>query len=278
MKLTLLTVPIGNLSDISSRGLKKLHEGKNFLCEDTRSFKNLLSHFEISLKDKNIESYHDQSSLEKLTHYLEQSRDSEVIYVSEAGSPIVSDPGHLVVKTAYELGYQVDTIPGATSLIAALELSGLPAEPFHFHGFLSRTKGKMEHYLKKCGAMGGTHIFFESPRRILETLELLSATLPDANVAVCRELTKMYQETYRFKSCYLGSIRENITEKGEFIVLFFTDDRDSGDITSSELKNLAQAVLDDNGKARTLSKLLAKMLGQNSKEVYSLLTNGPKKG
>ena len=140
--LTLITVPIGNLEDITFRAKQKLVECTTIVAEDTRVLKELLSRLEVDYSEKRIWAFHDHSEDTSLQGMLKAMQEGELAYVSDAGSPVISDPALPLVKIALENDLAVDALPGVNAPIAALELSGLPATPFHFHGFLGRDKGK----------------------------------------------------------------------------------------------------------------------------------------
>jgi 16S rRNA (cytidine1402-2'-O)-methyltransferase len=161
-KLVLLTLPIGNIDDITKRVLNSLLEAKTLIAEDTRTIKNQLNKLSIDSSNKKIISFHDQSGETKTKNLLEELEHSDLYLVSEAGSPYISDPAYPLVKMALELGYEVDSYSGISAVTQSLELSGLPPIPFHFHGFPPRDSGKRKAYFQKeVASVYGTHIFFE---------------------------------------------------------------------------------------------------------------------
>ena len=173
-ELVLCSTSIGNEKDLTVHVIEALKNGKFFMAEDTRTFKNLCRSNGVNLEGKKIYSFHDQSKesdLQKVIKLLQSGE--EVFYFSEAGSPVVSDPGFPLVKLLMTLNINVRTRPGASSVIAALELSRLPSIPFSFHGFLPREIAKIEKALERASMMSGTHVFFESPRRIGKLLEVI---------------------------------------------------------------------------------------------------------
>lgn len=193
-KLVLVTTPIGNLEDFSSRSIRYLREQNFFAVEDTRSFKSLLNKLDISLEGKEIHSFHDhtdEGKIEKILGVLESGRD--VIVISEAGSPLISDPAYPLITQALAAGYEIDSIGSTSAVVCALELSGLHPTPFHFHGFLPREQGKRISYLEAQLNCPGTHIFFEGPSRVNQTVEDLVLVDPKGQFAIARELTKVFQ-------------------------------------------------------------------------------------
>lgn len=267
-KIILLNTPIGNLGDLTPRVLEALKGGETFAVEDTRVFRELLNHLGISVSGKRIFSLHDQSEGSQIDKLLTHLSAGDLYVASEAGSPIVSDPAYPLVLAAYEKGIEVDSYSGVSSPIMALELSGLPPIPFQFHGFLPRETGKRAKIFNETGY--GTHIFFEAPTRIEETLDELSSLLPDISVALVRELSKKFQQVERFQAKDWSETKKTITFKGEFILLFHR-----GNVSASmggEIRELAQEILANQGGPKTLAKLIGAILDRPTKEIYSEMT------
>ena len=267
--LTLITVPIGNLEDITIRAKNKLMECSTIVAEDTRVLKELLSRLEIDYSEKRIWAFHDHSEETSLQGMLKAMKEGEVSYVSDAGSPVISDPALPLVKLAIENSVDVQTLPGVNAPMAALELSGLPATPFHFHGFIGRDKGKLDQFVSLMSSQYGTHIFFEGVSRIKKTMDHLSRELPEWDFAICRELTKTYQSVYRFKGSEWEKTKVDVVEKGEFVILAHNSQKKT--TATGEVSKLAQEILAKGAKPKLLSKLLAEITGENSKEIYSKL-------
>ena len=271
--LTLLTVPIGNLNDISSRGLEKIQKGKIFLAEDTRVFKSLLKLLGIEYGDKVIHAFHDHTGEKSSDFYLKYLEDDqEIILVSDAGSPVVSDPAYGLVKRVVEKGYKVHTIPGVSSPIVALELSGLPPDPFHFYGFPPREKEKQSKFFHKLGRIKGTHILFESPRRILGTIKNLAIALPDVEVCVARELTKTFETVHRFLAKDFNEENEGIITKGEFVLLFHVPKENEGlGGNTAKVQKMVYEYLEGKRTTKHLAKIFSEVLNEETKEVYNRL-------
>lgn len=272
-KIILLNTPIGNLGDITPRVLEALNKGEIFAVEDTRSFKDLLNHLGISLQGKRIYSMHDQSEDSQVKKLVELAQSSDLYVASEAGSPIVSDPGYPLILAAYEAGLKVESYSGVSSPIMALELSGLPPIPFQFHGFLPRESGKREKIFADVGY--GTHIFFEAPTRIEETLNELSKFQPDLPVCIVRELSKKFEQVVRFKSGDWFEVKKDVNFKGEFVLLFHKAQVVSGS-SNLELKNLAQEILANGGSPKNLAKIISLILDRPTKDIYSELNRQKK--
>lgn len=221
MKLSVVPTPIGNLEDITLRALRTLKEADFILCEDTRTTKNLLRHFEI---DKPCYAYHIHNEHQQLQNIIRQIQQTEqVSLTSDAGTPCISDPGYLLVRECIRVGIDVECLPGATALIPALVNSGLPADSFKFYGFIPHKKGK-ETCLKTMAAAQETSIFYESPYRLLKTLEMMQPIFGEnRRISIARELTKIHEENFR------GTITEAIAHfsskeiKGEIVVIVDAD-------------------------------------------------------
>lgn len=272
-QLILLSVPIGNHDDLSSRGRKILEEKELFFVEDTRVFFDLLRSLAISKVGKRIYSFHEhspQSRLEEAKRFLKQGED--IVLVSDAGSPVMSDPGYPLVKEVLEWGGNLETIPGVSSVLTALELSGLPPYPFQFHGFLPRDKQKKKNFFSSLKLLGQTHVFFEGPKRVESTLSLMAECLPEAQVCVARELTKKYQSVYRFSAKDYPLKKEEIVLKGEFVIVVFLKGAKDGLFKFEKSKDLALQYL-ESGNQKDLSKLLGSLLEKTPKEIYSTLIN-----
>lgn len=264
-KLTLVTTPIGNKSDITDRAKEKLQESRVILSEDTREIRKLLEILNIDASEKQIYSFndHDQENVSKI---LSKLNVDEVLFVSDAGSPIVSDPAFPLVKYFIDNNLELDTMPGVSAPIAALELSGLAPHPFTFHGFLGRKESEIAQKFNYCQSLGGTHLFFEAPTRIIESLSILAKCSPEASVSVCREITKLYQSVYRFKAQEYKS--QAITEKGEFVLVVNFGEKKL--VNDGQFEKLAQAYMDKK-TPKNLSKLLAQILNKSVDEIYQEL-------
>ncbi len=209
-KLSIVATPIGNLEDVTLRALRILKEADVVACEDTRVTKKLLSHFDIHTP---------VVTLPKIPALLEQGK--HVAVVSDAGTPGVSDPGQEIVSHARDAGAQVEAIPGASALAAALSVCGLRAATFVFYGFLPLKKGRQTLFAE-IAASERSCVFYESPHRIMKTLEALASRLPaDRRVGVYREITKLYEE-HRVGTAaeVLAYFEQNVgKQRGEFVVL-----------------------------------------------------------
>ena len=268
--LTLVGLPIGNYQDITLRALEVLKSAKYIYAEDTRVFKSLLEHFEINSADKFIDSFHDHSG-NKIEMIIEQiQKGIDVFLVSDAGSPIISDPAFPLVKRVREENLTIKTIPGITSVVTALELSGLPPHPFHFWGFIARTKGEKNNFFSEAGAIKGTHLCFESPHRIFETINIFFEVMPLGTLVLARELTKKFETIVSLKKEDLSRVKELVLDKGEFVILFHNDSA-LETISNIEVKELVNDFLNNGGGTKKLAKIFSKILGEDSKLIYNKL-------
>lgn len=212
--LYIVATPIGNLEDISRRALRILGEVKLIAAEDTRRTKQLLNHYDIKTA---LTSYHERNKFTKLEYILNCLEGGDVALVSNAGMPCISDPGYELVVAAIERGITVVPIPGPSVVITALAVSGLDSRRFIYLGFLPHKSSARRHLLKSVASESATIVLFETPHRIEAALEDILAVLGDRRVAVCRELTKVYEEVFRGR---LSEAIEHFTEpRGEFTLV-----------------------------------------------------------
>lgn len=216
-KLYLVPTPIGNLQDMTLRALETLRSVDMIASEDTRNTQKLLNQFDIKVPQ---ESFHEHNSFDKIPKLLEQLLSGKnIAQVSDAGMPSISDPGHDLVVEAIKLNIDVVALPGASAGITALIASGVVPQPHIFYGFLPRKKGEQKKFLEEKRTYPETQIFYESPYRVEETLENMAAVYGDRQVALVRELTKIYEEYRRGKiSEVLLSLKEQPI-KGECLII-----------------------------------------------------------
>jgi len=216
-KLFIVPTPIGNLGDITLRSIEVLKSANLILAEDTRTSSKLLKHYEI---DTPVESFHMHNEHKKLEYIINKlKRDFEIALISDAGTPGISDPGFLLVRECINNEVEVECLPGPTAFVPALVSSGLPCDRFSFEGFLPVKKGRTKR-LKELSAETKTMVFYESPHRILKTLNDLSNFFDvESQISVSRELTKLYEETFR--GTIKGSVEhfEKNKTKGEFVIV-----------------------------------------------------------
>ena len=191
MALAVVPTPIGNLEDITLRGLRYLREADLVACEDTRRTGRLLAHHGIK---KPLAAYHEHNEDRLAPELAERAREEKIALVSDAGTPLVSDPGYRLLRACIEADVPVEVLPGPSAAMTALVASGLPADGFVFLGFLPRKGRERKELLERVSRAASTFVVYESPHRLTKTLGELP---PGAPVAVCRELTKLHEEIFR---------------------------------------------------------------------------------
>lgn len=274
--LTLISLPIGNLKDITLRAIETLKAGEHFYAEDTRVFKKLLESLEIDYSAKFIDSFHEHTE-GKISNIAQKIKSGITVYlVSDAGSPLISDPAYPLLKNMRDEGIEIKTVPGVTSVVTALELSGLPPQPFHFWGFIGRSKNERKDFFQDLSIQPGTHIFFESPHRIYETIDSFFQVLPDGELIITRELTKLYESVYRITKNDLQKLEEIVMGKGEFVALFHVENSKNSPVNNGELVEMVQDYLDGKGGPKKLAKIFSKILGVETKKVYDQLSRSDK--
>lgn len=216
-KLYLVPTPVGNLKDITFRAVEVLENADLILAEDTRQSKKLLTHYNINTP---LQSHHMFNEHKTVVAICDRILSGSVIaLISDAGTPGISDPGFLLVRTAIEKGIIVETLPGPTAFVPALVNSGLPCERFCFEGFLPQKKGRQ----KKLSALkdeSRTMVFYESPYRLLKALTEMSAVFgADREAAVAREISKIYEENIRGSLSFLAEHYKNHPPKGEIVII-----------------------------------------------------------
>ncbi len=213
----IVSTPIGNLEDISLRALKVLKGVHLIAAEDTRRTKKLLSAYQIPTR---LTSLYEHNELKKSGALIaEILAGIDIAYVSDAGTPGISDPGYLLIREALAHNISVVPIPGACAAIAALSVSGLPTDSFVFHGFLPAKPGKRRHFITSLEKETKTMVFYESPHRLLATLQDMLAILGDRQAAVTRELTKIYEEAVRGKLTEIIGAWQGKDVKGEITIV-----------------------------------------------------------
>ena len=262
--LYLIATPIGNMEDITYRALETLKNVSVIFAEDTRITNQLLKHFNIKNKLISSHQYNEQENIEKLLKYLANNED--VGLVTDRGTPIISDPGFYLSKAAIENNYNVVSIPGATAFVSALITSNIEPLPFTFIGFLNSKSSKRKKELENLKQYTTTLIFYESPHRIIDTLNDILEVLGNRNCSISREITKKFEEIYR------GPVKEVIeqfcTTKGEFAIVL------EGNKNVNQFSNLSSMehvnlYIKEGLATKEAIKKVAKERQINKNEVYS---------
>lgn len=267
--LYLIATPIGTARDITLRALDILASADVLVAEDTRSLRKLMDIHGVHLRDRPVLSYHDHNGghmRPRLMALLNEGK--SVAYASEAGTPLVADPGFDLARAAREEGHTVVSAPGASAVITALTVGGLPTDRFFFNGFLPNASGQRKSALRELKDVPGTLVFYESPKRIASMLRDAAEVLgPNRDAAVCRELTKKFEEVLRAPLAELAVLCEERALKGEIVVLI--DRAGSPEINKDDLETLIQQAL-QNGSVRDAADMVAAQTGLPRRQVYQL--------
>jgi 16S rRNA (cytidine1402-2'-O)-methyltransferase len=262
--LTLIATPIGNLADISLRALSSLKNAAAILCEDTRRSSILLNHYEIQ---KPLYSYHKFNEKKNLEVILDRLRSGdEIALISDAGTPCLNDPGSILVAACIAEGLPFTSIPGACSPIMALLLSGFDATKFQFIGFLPK---KSNETIRSILGYPGSTIAFESPERLIDSLEAIAKIDPTRQVAVCREMTKTYEECKRGQAPDVLAHFKQKGVKGEIVLLIAGGKIPAETMALDELIELVQELYGVTLKEAI--KLAASLLKRPKSEIYQAI-------
>lgn len=267
MGLIVCPTPIGNLEDVTLRVLSALREADVVACEDTRRTRTLLDRYGVSAK---LVSYHEHNEEQRAAELVERMRSGETVaLVSDAGMPLVSDPGYVLVRACVAAGLPVEVLPGPSAAIAALVASALPADRWRFVGFLPRKAGELRAALSEPG---GTLVAFESPRRVPKTLATLAELAPEREVAVCRELTKAHEEVVRGTAAELAARYAEQPPRGEVVLVIGpATDAEAAEGPPAGLDELRRLV-DGGAKPRVAAQVVADLTGGSANRLYAALT------
>jgi 16S rRNA (cytidine1402-2'-O)-methyltransferase len=259
--LILAATPIGNLSDASARLIEHLETSKFIAAEDTRTLLKLARGLGVKL-DAKLFSLHEHNESERVEQLLEIAASEDVLVVSDAGMPTVSDPGFVLVRAAIEAGIEVTVIPGPSAVLAALAVSGLPTDRFSFEGFLPRKSGERKKLFQSLLQEARTMVFFESPHRIDEALkDALTVFGPDRQATVSRELTKKFEQTVRGTIPELLEWSANPT-KGELVLVIAGNT--SAHVSSASMEDLLEEVERGRAEGLSLKQSVAKVADKHS--------------
>lgn len=265
--LYLVSTPIGNLGDISLRALETLAGADILACEDTRVTRVLLARYGIS---RRMSAYHEHNATQAGPKLVEAVlAGKSVALVSDAGTPLVSDPGYRLVEEVVAAGGKVVPIPGPSALIAALTASALPSDTFLFAGFLPVKAGRRKARLAELATVPATLIFYESPRRVTETLAAMHEVLGNRPAAVCRELTKVFEEVRRGSLASLADAHaQEDTPKGEIVIC--VGPPDTTGLAEADIDTMLLSLAAEMGASRAAAEA-AKMTGSRKADLYRRL-------
>jgi 16S rRNA (cytidine1402-2'-O)-methyltransferase len=266
-RLVVCPTPIGNLEDVTLRVLASLRDADVVACEDTRRTRVLLDRYGVT---GTLVSYHEHNERERAAELVaKMSRGAVVALVSDAGMPLISDPGFLLVQACVAAGLPVEVLPGPSSAVSALVASGLPAERWRFVGFLPRKRAECERLLVLTSE---TLVAFESPRRLPATLALLAERDPQRPAAVCRELTKLHEEVRRGSAAELAAHYSQHAPRGEVVLVVGA--APAGAAQTEQALGALRKLIDAGAKARPAAAVVAELTGMSANELYRELTSG----
>jgi len=265
-KLLIVATPIGNLSDLSPRAIEALTSADLILCEDTRRTRKLLTHFRI---EKKVESFHEHNEDEKSSHIVDAILAGKIIaLVSDAGTPVVSDPGFRLVRMARERDVVVEPIPGPFAGVMALSVSGIAPSPFTFFGFAPHRHGERMDFYRRVAAVGQTAIVYESPERIADSLRDALTILGDVEVTVGREMTKLHEE---FVHGRISEVVEKVKGRGEITIVFAAVQQQRAEVAPDDLRREFERLRADGMSRNDALKVIAEKFGLRKNEIYKLL-------
>jgi 16S rRNA (cytidine1402-2'-O)-methyltransferase len=265
--LYLVATPIGNLRDITFRALETLAAADAVIAEDTRVTRTLLAHYGISTP---LVAYHEHNARVMRPHLIARLKDgARLALVSDAGTPLVSDPGYKLVQEALLADIKVTAVPGPSAVLTALVVAGLPTDRFFFEGFLPQKSGPRRARLAELAHVPGTLVFFESPRRLADTLHDCVAALGDREAAIARELTKLYETVRRG---WLGNLAQELAQeeppKGEIVLLVAPPTARAQAGREEEIDAQLEAALGAHS-LRDAADVVAAATGQPRRQVYA---------
>jgi 16S rRNA (cytidine1402-2'-O)-methyltransferase len=259
-RLVVCPTPIGNLEDVTLRVLAALRDADVVACEDTRRTRVLLERYGVQAS---LVSYHEHNERERAAELVARMRSGAVVaLVSDAGMPLVSDPGYVLVQGCVAAGLEVEFLPGPSAALAALVASALPADRWRFAGFLSRKRAG----LVEAFASPETLVAFESPRRVASSLQVLAELDPDRPVAVCRELTKLHEEVVRGSASELAGRYAEAPPRGEVVLVVGGAAQTAG--PSEAAVDAVRRLVDAGAKPRPAASVVAELTGVPANELY----------
>jgi 16S rRNA (cytidine1402-2'-O)-methyltransferase len=272
--LYLVATPIGNLADMTFRAVEVLKSVAAIACEDTRQTHKLLDHYSI---EKPMLSYHEHNESERADSLVARMLAGEdLALVSDAGTPLISDPGYRLVSAAAAAGVRVVPIPGASAVLSALSASGLPTDSFCFHGFAPRKSGERQRLFGSLAGSESVHVFYESPHRVVETLADVDSSMGDPEVVVARELTKLHEEFLRGRaSAVRATLESRDAVRGEFTLVIGKSQKASPADALTVVEEVRQLEGSGFGHMDAI-KEVARRRGLPKREVYAQVEIGGK--
>ena len=262
-ELFLISSPIGNLKDITFRAIEVIKNVDYLFCEDTRVTKKLLKEYNI---DRTLDSFHDYSKGEKEDYIISLLKNNNTVgLISDAGTPVISDPGYELVRKSLDLGIKVTPIPGPSAQVSAMIMSGMPIKPYLFYGFLDHKISKKKSELESLKDYPFSMCFYESPLRINSTIELMFKIFGERNATLTREITKLYEETIEFNLSEYESFPKDL--KGEMVLI--VEGRKETIKKDVDIILELTKIINDGFSLKEATKMLSKTTGIKSSELYN---------
>ena len=259
----IVPTPIGNLGDITQRAIDTLNSVDMIACEDSRVTQKLLNHFNIKTKCVSYHKYNEKERISQIIETLESGK--KMALVSDAGTPLICDPGSVIVKELRDRGFSITSLPGANAVITFLSQISREDEKFSFIGFLPKTETQIQNII--------THyefedvVFYESPNRILNTLQIIQTIRPEAKVAVGRELTKIFEEIVVDNIENVIEYFEKNISKGEFVVMIFRSEKN---YEETDIQNKIKLLQNKGFSGKDISIILSELYGFNKNKIYKM--------
>jgi 16S rRNA (cytidine1402-2'-O)-methyltransferase len=262
-----VATPIGNLGDITLRALETLAGVDIIACEDTRITRRLTERFAISGL---LKPYHEHNAALARPKILERlAQGASIALVSDAGTPLISDPGFKLVREVYAAGHPVIALPGPSSVLAALAVAALPTDRFFFEGFLPSRQLARRGRLAELALIDATLVMFESGNRVQETLADLAAVMGGRDAAICRELTKLHEEVRRARVAELAGMADTLETRGEFVLVIGPPAADAQVMAQSDLDDLLQSALQRGDSVKDAVAHAVEISGRPRREIYA---------
>ncbi len=265
--LYIVATPIGNLDDITLRAIEVLRTVDLVAAEDTRHSQHLLSHLGISKKMISLHEHNEHERIQQMLNFLKDGQ--QIALVSDAGTPLISDPGFPLLRAVIENNFKVVPVPGVSSIITALSAAGLATDQFTFHGFLAHKNAERVAKLQAIHDLAGTHVLLESTHRVERLLQQLNEIMPDAQIVLAKELTKRYENFLRGSAiqCLQLFEQDESLKKGEFVVLIHRQQEAKKDSTEVDTLKLLHLLIAEMPMKKAV-KLAVEITGQKKNELY----------
>lgn len=266
MNLYITGTPLGNLEDMTFRAVETLNNVDVILCEDTRTTRKLTTHFDITTP---LRAYHDFNKSETEDKIIEEMRHGKAFaLVSDAGMPVISDPGYELIERMQEEGLKYTIIPGASAFTMALVMSGIPSFDFTFFGFLPKSQSKRKEKLKEIMMHTHTSVIYESPHKLKKTVEQIADISPEREMSISREITKKFEQNMKGKAAeILEKLDVEIPLKGEFVIVMEAY-KEKDIVSDTPLREHVEQFVEEGMKPKQAIKMVAEMRGLKKQEVY----------